>query len=169
VHYVAHEHLAASKQRCSYEGCRRPEESHKFHQIDAGSEAGGRNWAELAGRVLCDACYNQFRSHGTLERTGLRSESLSAADRICSYEGCKMPRKSSKFYRIELGTKAGGRVRQVWSLECEKVAPRKVMNVDCCRYLFKQWLAWIVAAIDGSYDERPLQPLFIEAWTSVGL
>jgi len=33
----------------------------------------------------------------------------------------------------------------------------------------KQWLAWIVAAIDGSYDERPLQPLFIEAWTSVGL
>ena len=120
VQYVAHEPLAASKQRCSYEGCRRPEESHKFHQIDAGSEAGGRNWAELAGRVLCDACYNQFRSHGTLERSGLRSESLSAADRICSYEGCKMPRKSSKFYRIELGTKAGGRVRQVRSLECKK-------------------------------------------------
>jgi hypothetical protein len=134
VNNIALEPLAASERRCSYEGCRRPEESHKFHQIDAGSEAGGRNWEELAGRVLCDACYNQFRSHGTLERTGQRGESLSAADRRCSYEGCKTPRKSSKFYRIELGTKAGGRVRQVWSLACGKVAPGTVINFNCCRH-----------------------------------
>ena len=55
--------------KCSYEGCKSPLESRQYYQIDGSSEAGGQDWTELAGSVLCEACYGQFRKRGSLERT----------------------------------------------------------------------------------------------------
>jgi hypothetical protein len=108
---TVHKHapLAASDRRCSYEGCRNPTKGSRFYQVDEHTKAGGQDWRELAGSVLCRACYQQFKLRGTLERTVHKHERLAASDRRCSYEGCRNPTKSSKFYQIDEHTKAGGR------------------------------------------------------------
>ena len=98
------EPLCGSARRCSYEGCRSPHKGSKFHQIDGRSEAGGQDWTELAGAVLCRACYKQFRQRGTLERR----EPLCGSARRCSYEGCKSPHNSSQFHLIDGRSEAGG-------------------------------------------------------------
>jgi hypothetical protein len=69
--------------RCSYEGCKNPTKSSRFYQIDEHKKAGGRDWRELAGSVLCMACYGQFLKTGTLERTVHRVVSVSASARRC--------------------------------------------------------------------------------------
>jgi len=69
--------LAASARRCSYEGCKSPTKGSRFHQIDEHKKAGGQDWRELAGSVLCRACYLQFSTRGTLERTEHRAVSAS--------------------------------------------------------------------------------------------
>ena len=61
--------MGKKEKRCSYEGCKSPHNSSRFIQIDGRSEAGGQDWTELAGAVLCHACYKQYSTHGTLERT----------------------------------------------------------------------------------------------------
>ena len=94
--------------RCSYEGCRSPTKGSKFHQIDEHTKAGGRDWRELAGSVLCHACYDQFKRKGTLERTVHKHAPLAASARRCTYEGCRNPTNSSQFYQIDEHTKAGG-------------------------------------------------------------
>ena len=104
----AREPLAGSARRCSYEGCRNPTKGSQFHQIDEHSKAGGQDWRELAGSVLCHTCYHQFRKRGTLEKTRQAREPLAASARRCSYEGCKNPTNSSKFYQVVDHTKAGG-------------------------------------------------------------
>jgi hypothetical protein len=103
-----HEPLAASARRCSYEGCKNPTKGRQFYQIDEHTKAGGRDWRELAGSVLCQACYLQFNIRGTLERTTHKHEPLAASARRCSYEGCKNPTKSSQFIQIDEHKKAGG-------------------------------------------------------------
>ena len=77
--------MGKEEKRCSYEGCKSPHNSSKFYQIDGRSEAGGQDWTELGGAVLCKACYKQFLSRGTLERT--KNEPLCGSARRCSYEG----------------------------------------------------------------------------------
>ena len=54
--------------KCTYSECLKPTQSSNFYQIDEGSRAGNRDWSSLAGQVLCDACYNQFRKRGSLVR-----------------------------------------------------------------------------------------------------
>ena len=105
-----HQHapLAACARRCSYEGCRSPTNSSKFYQIDEHTKAGGRDWRELSGSVLCWACYTQFRKRGTLERTVHKHAHLAGSARRCSYEGCRSPTNSSQFYQIAEHSKAGG-------------------------------------------------------------
>jgi hypothetical protein len=79
--------LAGSERRCSYLGCKNPNESGQFIQIDGASEAGGRDWTELAGSVLCQACYSCYVRRGTLERYVPGSEptpSTSAAPAVSS-------------------------------------------------------------------------------------
>jgi hypothetical protein len=104
------EPLSGSARRCTYEGCKRPQESKQFYQIDGGSKAGGQDWTQLAGSVLCTACYLQYMTRGTLERT--QNKHLAASARRCGYEGCKRPGDSSRFYQIDGGSEAGG---QDWS------------------------------------------------------
>ncbi len=56
------------RKRCSYAKCLKPTESCKFHTIKSNFEAGGRDWSPIAGMVLCNTCYAQYRARGTLER-----------------------------------------------------------------------------------------------------
>jgi hypothetical protein len=104
-----HAPLVGSARRCTYEGCRNPTKSRQFYQIDEDSEAGGRDWRELAGSVLCHSCYKQFLKRGTLERTEHNHEPLAASARRCSYEGCKSPTEGKWFYQIDENKKTGGR------------------------------------------------------------
>jgi hypothetical protein len=104
------EPLPASAKRCSYEGCKRSHENSRFYQIDGATKAGGRDWSELSGSVLCFICYNQFRKRGRLERTA--NEPLVGSARRCSYAGCKSPTESSRFNQIDGASIAGG---QDWS------------------------------------------------------
>jgi len=71
--------LEESAKQCTYEHCDNPTKSHSFYQIDFGTAAGGQDWSELAGRVLCKACYLRFSKRGTLQRgsrwSGMASES----------------------------------------------------------------------------------------------
>ena len=55
---------------CTYEGCDSPEDSNQFYKIDGSTKAGGQDWSALDGRVLCNACYTQYRLKGMLERAG---------------------------------------------------------------------------------------------------
>lgn len=103
--------LMASAQpdrRCSYEKCKRPEQSNQFIQIDGASKAGGKDWKPLHGRVICNACYIQYFKRGTLTRTQNQGKALPEADRHCSFDGCKKPHESSRFYEIDGGSSAGG-------------------------------------------------------------
>ena len=75
------------EQRCSYERCKRPSKSSKFYLIDHRNKGGGQDWSDLAGRVLCRACYQTYLSRGTLERCTERSKATS-------------PAPSSKTYRL---------------------------------------------------------------------
>lgn len=93
--------------RCSYEGCDRPHQSTRFHRVEAGQTAGGRNWSLLAGNVLCHACYCQYLKRGTLERT--KNKPIAAGLRRCTLEGCERPDYGMAFYQIESGKNAGGR------------------------------------------------------------
>ena len=61
--------LAAAERRCTYTRCTRPLSSSHFYTIEKGKSAGGKDWSELVGFVLCHACYKQFLQRGTLERS----------------------------------------------------------------------------------------------------
>ena len=93
--------------RCTYEGCRKPDESREFHKIGDHITAGGRDWSSLYGQVLCDACCLQYLLRGTLERVGgegddggeeedeMESEDEggnAGHERRCTYEGCPQAR-----------------------------------------------------------------------------
>lgn len=72
--------LDSGNRKCTYQDCLKPTQSSNFYLIDEGSRAGGRDWSPLAGQVLCDACYNQFRKRGSLVRCAAPGEL-----------GCKAP------------------------------------------------------------------------------
>mmetsp|Transcript_46653 Transcript_46653/g.116898 ORF Transcript_46653/g.116898 Transcript_46653/m.116898 type:complete len:273 (+) Transcript_46653:25-843(+) len=99
--------LSKSERRCSFEGCARPDSSRKFYFIDEWTRAGNQDWTPVRGSVLCEACYDRFRSRGTLE--WCRNAALEPSERRCAYEGCSRQEASGKFYRIDKGSKAGGR------------------------------------------------------------
>jgi len=94
------------KLRCTYAGCDRPDQSTRFHRVEAGQTAGGRNWDLLAGSVLCHACYCQYLKRGTLERT--KNKPIAASKRRCTLIGCTRPDYGSSFYQIEPNKTAGG-------------------------------------------------------------
>jgi hypothetical protein len=114
---------------CSYEGCKSPHNTRKFTQIDGGSQAGGQDWRELAGSVLCESCYILYRRKGRLERTQHQHEPLAASARRCSYVGCKSPHNSRKFTQIDGGSQAGG---QDW-----RVLAGSVLCESCYMYYKK--------------------------------
>lgn len=127
-----------SKGRCSYEHCHRSEHRCWFVQVKEGMAARGQDCSSLAGRVLCEACYNQFSRIGTLKegvekgpglvgrvlcnatanachaqfsRSGTLERferRLDASERRCSYEGCDRPDESYYFLNIREGKKVGG-------------------------------------------------------------
>lgn len=94
--------------RCTFQGCKRPESSSRFYQISGEGAAGGQDWSQLAGSVLCQACYKLFLTKGTLERAMHMSEPLAPPDRRCTFVGCSRPNKSTKFYQIDGSSSAGG-------------------------------------------------------------
>ena len=99
---------AAQTERCSYQHCVHPVESDRFHQIDGDCGTGGQDWSSLDGKVLCHACYQQFRNKGTLERKGRAVKPpLPIDQRRCSYEHCEHPVESGRSYLIDEGCVAG--------------------------------------------------------------
>jgi hypothetical protein len=104
--------------KCSYKGCKRPCKSRKFHLIDERSQFGGQDWTELAGSVLCDACYAQYSKRGTLQRTQVQHKPLVAYERRCSYEGCRRPTEGKQYIQIDGKSNAGG---QDWTALAGKV------------------------------------------------
>ena len=83
--------------RCSYELCETPvtpQESSKWFVVDQNTDAGGRDWSSLQGRVLCQACFGWYMRKGTLERT--RNKPLEDWQKRCSYSACLRPEKSSQ-------------------------------------------------------------------------
>ena len=54
--------------RCEYKDCKRPDESWQFYQVDGDWDREGQNWSALDGKTLCSACYQHFRTYGTLVR-----------------------------------------------------------------------------------------------------
>ena len=100
---------AVTEKRCSYEHCKRPEESSQFIQIDGNSSAGQQDWKALAGKVICNACYNQYFKKGTLNRSQNQGKAIPEASRHCSYEGCKRPNESSRFFCIDGASSAGNK------------------------------------------------------------
>ena len=102
--------LAASARRCTYADCVRPDESSQFHQISEGKTAGQEDWSSLVGSVLCHACYERFRSKGTLWMS--RNKPLAASARRCSYTDCERPDEGRNFFQISEGKTTGG---QDWS------------------------------------------------------
>jgi hypothetical protein len=67
------------EKRCTYANCDRPEHGSDFHQIEAGRRSGGQDWSSLAGFTLCNACYQQYKRRGTLERS--RNKPIQAGKR----------------------------------------------------------------------------------------
>ena len=108
--------LSATQKRCMYANCDKPEESSEFYQIQAESSAGGQDWSQLAGKVLCSSCYQRYQRSGTLERS--YNKPLLAANKRCSYELCERPDKSCDFYQIQADSTAGG---QDWTPHAGKV------------------------------------------------
>jgi len=121
---------ASVKRECSYAGCKSPHESRKFFSIDGKSGAGGQDWSELAGSVLCATCYDQFLKRGTLERTRYQHKPLAKTARRCSYEGCRDPDDSKMFYQIDGGNKAGG---QDWTELAGSVLCKRCYGQFCKR------------------------------------
>ena len=93
---------------CSYEKCKRPSQSSQFIQIDGSSKAGGKDWKPLHGKIICNACYIQYFKRGTLVRTQNQGKAIPEAARHCSYEDCRKPHVSSRFYEIDGESTAGG-------------------------------------------------------------
>ena len=94
---------------CSYSGCPRKDstESLQFHTIQEGCTAGGQNWAELVGRVLCHTCYARYRLSGSLE--GAYNRPGRSNLKRCSYKHCESPHEGSRFFRIHEAKATGGR------------------------------------------------------------
>lgn len=115
-----------SSKRCSYWGCDKRDQSCHFYTIESRTRAGGQDWSALVGSVLCHACYNRYRNSGTLER--MTNKPLPAFARRCTYPACDRPDRSSHFYTIEEGKKAGG---QDWT---------SVVGSVLCHACYKQFL-----------------------------
>lgn len=96
------------ERKCTYGKCPKPSESAHFFRIEEGRTAGGKDWTNLIGMVLCEACYGQYKKRGTLERGGTKA-SLDPKRKRCTFDGCDKPEESSHFYLIEPGKTAGGR------------------------------------------------------------
>jgi hypothetical protein len=64
-----HKSVLKGEKRCTYEKCLRPTQSSQFYLIEEGRKSGGKDWSPLVGWVLCGACYCQYNSKGTLERS----------------------------------------------------------------------------------------------------
>jgi hypothetical protein len=61
--------------RCSYKLCQRAlcEDSKKVgHSISLRTRAGGRDWTQYVGMVLCSRCYNRIIQTGSIEMTRKR-------------------------------------------------------------------------------------------------
>jgi hypothetical protein len=79
----------ATRKRCTYAGCEKPDSSRCFYNVDEGKTAGGQDWSALVGHVLCHACYQRFNRSGTLERSTRRP--VSKAVRRCTFHGMLLP------------------------------------------------------------------------------
>jgi hypothetical protein len=99
--------LPKSAKRCTNKGCEKPEDSTCFFKIEAGRKSGGRDWSALEGEVLCAACYERYRSRGTLERH--KNKPLDRSRRRCTYSRCDRPDHGEKFFLIEEGRSSGGK------------------------------------------------------------
>jgi len=49
--------LPESAKKCSYELCDGSNQGKQFYEISENSNAGGKDWKPLKGRVLCHTCY----------------------------------------------------------------------------------------------------------------
>ena len=93
--------------KCSYALCDSPADGSRYLTIEAGKNAGGKDWSSLVGNTLCMACYSRYRDRGTLERR--KNKPLPDATKRCTYELCDSPNEAGKFFRIEEGKTSGGK------------------------------------------------------------
>jgi len=104
--------LDGSARKCMFDQCDKPEDSRRFVQIDGESAAGGQDWSSLAGVLLCMACYDRFRKHGSLEKAP-RKKAPPGPPKKCSYHLCPQPDDCKKYIKIYGDSTAGG---QDWSM-----------------------------------------------------
>jgi hypothetical protein len=85
-----------------------------MHRINSTlTKAGGQDWSSLHNSLLCNACYRQFMSTGSLHRSV--SASLAPAAQRCTYSRCPVPlgkkvpagRKVAQFAQIKAECTAG--------------------------------------------------------------
>jgi len=95
-------------ERCTYSGCKRPDESGRFRKIEGNEDVGAQDWSSVAGEVLCKACYQHYGKHGRLARRAIPERNGEPPSR-CTYAGCKRPEESRQFYEIKGTEKGGGR------------------------------------------------------------
>lgn len=97
-----------SQPRCWYTRCQNPCKSQQFYYIEKNRTSGEKDWSELYGKTLCDACYRFFKGNSTLERKAVHNLPLASHEKRCTYVGCKRPDKSPYFLKINRN-QAGGR------------------------------------------------------------
>jgi hypothetical protein len=142
--HTQHGTLAPSARRCSYAGCKRPDSSSRFLQVDGSSKAGGHDWSPIAGYVLCNSCYTLYAKKGRLNRIQTQHGPLTDENKRCKNESCKNPEKSSRFFLIDGTSKAGG---HDWSALSGTV----LCDACYCRYLNR-----------GTLQRRQQDPLSAE-------
>jgi hypothetical protein len=98
--------------RCDYDKCPDPTSSSHRYKISSGSQAGGQDWQQLAGQVLCQACYSHYSRHGTLTRKSIYCQPGEAR---CDYENCTSTSICAKAHTIRSDCQAGGRDWSAWA------------------------------------------------------
>lgn len=82
MHFIATE----SKFYCTYAACNKPQGSAHYYAIDRAKSTGGKDWQPLMGQTLCLACYDRYRTRGTLERSRNKL-TFSGCEKRCAYQG----------------------------------------------------------------------------------
>eukprot|EP00282_Hemiselmis_andersenii_P041091 CAMPEP_0172072134 /NCGR_PEP_ID=MMETSP1043-20130122/14158_1 /TAXON_ID=464988 /ORGANISM="Hemiselmis andersenii, Strain CCMP441" /LENGTH=279 /DNA_ID=CAMNT_0012732591 /DNA_START=196 /DNA_END=1033 /DNA_ORIENTATION=+ len=127
--------------KCAYSGCEASGENIKFLVIDAGCNAGGKDWSALADSMLCQTCYDRYRKHGTLDKADAKP--LDGSARKCMFDQCDKPEDSRRFVQID-GESEFQEARLAREGATQEGAPRTPQKVllppvpqpdDCKKYI----------------------------------
>ncbi len=95
-------HCVGSVRKCVNPHCKHT--SPELNVVTPRWKAGGRNWSQFVGKVLCGSCVKFFRTHGELPHLQAKK---------CTYRLCREPEGSNRYTTIDAHSKANN---QEWSL-----------------------------------------------------